>query len=201
MNNQYEMRITKNFPQPPKGTYVITQRDIDNIPYMNLFIEDSINNKIQKACKKLLYYSMTRKDEYKYGEMLMLVSLTGRIDDHIFTGNHAKVDLQSIIQNYKGRDLLVIHNHPNNSFFSYKDLATTIDNSKIYGVIAIGNKHNIFVFLKDHKEKYELLYKHLKRINDNDIQDIKSLANKALLKIKNHDLEKYGIYKYRRINK
>lgn len=158
----YDMRVGERIDKKPmdkNGCYPFTQKSIDNIPNINIFTDTNINNEIIKGCKEVLHRSMDKRNPYRYGEQGLLISImdmdcNGNRLPHIhevFNGEYHKIRTderyRNIVTNRPIKDLIFIHNHPNNSSFSAEDLKSLTSRKSMLAVVAIGNRHNIFVVI------------------------------------------------------
>lgn len=184
MNNHFNMRIAKRIGDK----YKFGIESIDNVPYIDIFVEPENNKIITDGCKEVLYKSMTDKT-FPYGEQGLLVStIENKPLIHVnFKGNYGRIRVKdeyyNIVNNRKNTDLIFIHNHPNNSSFSANDLINLSETKSISAIIAIGNKHNIFIAIDvnigDKITNYIINYKkHYKKINN--IQDSDRTLDKII---------------------
>lgn len=150
---KYKMRIANRCKLSKNGTYAFSEDNINNIPYIDIFIESDINNKLTDSCKNVLRRSLSSKNKYRYGEQGLLIST---LDNSIFyemAGTYEQVLTDSIynniIQSRQTKDLIFIHNHPNNSIFSASDIRHLYNDVSLIGIIAVGNRHNVHVILNN----------------------------------------------------
>lgn len=142
----------------------ISQDTIDSLrrPTFSLFNDDDITDYIYGYCKRLLTYAKNRHDSDEMAYALNLSTL-----DFIGSafGNSRTVDVTPLIRlmidiNYI---FIVIHNHPNNSPFSPKDLETFFGTSNIVILIVLGNQGTIYVIEK-HSNISNENYKDIKKL-------------------------------------
>lgn len=138
----------------------ITTQSIDSVPDIQFFIESEINKNITQGCKEVLRASLNSKT-HQHGEYALLISTlendiygnTLEKIHKIWEGNHTKVHLDkefsNIIVNRTTKDLILIHNHPNNGTFSYGDLKALSRNKNLLAIIAIGNTRNMYLALDE----------------------------------------------------
>ena len=92
---------------------------------------------------------------YRYGETGYVV----RTDSHLIyipvDGNYESVELINgelvkalIKQNISYGSLICIHNHPNNSDFSFNDIKNFLGQNVVSMLVAVGNTHNVFMIRK-----------------------------------------------------
>jgi len=122
----YKMRIANRGKLSRNGTCAFSEENINNIPYIDIFIETDINYKLTDGCKNVLRRSLSSKNKYRYGEQGLLIST---LDNSIFyemQGTYEEIITDStynnIIHSRQSKDLIFIHNHPNNSIFSASDM-------------------------------------------------------------------------------
>lgn len=194
--NTFNMKIANNAPKTKNGVYPFSEKSINNIPYLPIFIEEEANKIITEACKYVLKTSMSSKNPYRYGEVGLLVSVINkdRKGNQIekirkpFAGSYHTISLNEGYSNIiKSRhelvdDLVFVHNHPNNSSLSGGDLIRLSEDKSLISVIAVGNKHNIFVVNKNSStlKISEFINKY---INDN-IQNYNNEDEKRILRNK-----------------
>lgn len=171
-NDIARIRNAKN-----NGAIIITDEIIEKIPCMHIFIEDYANKEVQRYIKTVLESAKNRKDNYLYGEVGVLVDkgiMKPGVEaiSSISYGDYARIDVsqdenyQNAILEHKGRNLMFIHNHPSGHSFSYSDIVTFVNTSRISTIIAVGNNGKIYVINKG------LLY--------NPNEALKFMNNKAL---------------------
>lgn len=148
----YKMRIANRGQLSKNKTYAFSMENVNNIPIMPIFDNHNVNIKIAEGCKNVLMRSMSSKNKYRYGEQGLLISLS---DDSVHIeigGEYHKVTVNDeyirIINNRNKDDLIFIHNHPDGSTFSATDIKHLYNDKYIRGIVAVGNRHNIFVIIK-----------------------------------------------------
>lgn len=158
---KYNMRIAKR--KDKNGCFTFTQRSIDNIPEIDIFADSRINKIITDGCKEVLRRSMDINNPYRYGEQGLLISTVdvdskGNKLPHIhecFDGEYHNLIAGSkygnIVAQRPIKDLIFIHNHPNNSSFSAEDLKSLTNVKSIIAIIAVGNRHNVFILINNTK--------------------------------------------------
>ena len=62
-------------------------------------------------------------------------------------------NLHSVTVNRKTKDLILVHNHPNNSTFSGADIITLCSNMTISAIVAVGNTQSMHILLKSMPSK------------------------------------------------
>ena len=76
------------------------------------------------------------------------------------------------MSNAKDRSLIVIHNHPNNSTFSLRDIKTCLKYDKIGGIMVVTDD-----YIYSLKPKYYQLHYSEKELNEFDLWLEKKLSN------------------------
>lgn len=190
----------------------ITQKSINSVPLIMLTNNKSLNNLIRTMHIRLLQEASLRKDGHKYDEVGILMELVepyncikvyGEVNPG--TGISSIDPKSSDFVNYIGKhtknQLLFMHNHPNNSCFSYGDLYNFIVTDEIFTITAVGNSHGVHSMWKKRDfnssvaSKY--LYETIQRLRlsypNENIKKINSYA--ALQVISNADKINIG-YRY-----
>lgn len=212
----YEMRITKGnnddeYLNKMIRASKITSKTINSIPCVELTSDNSLNNLIRITHMKLLEASMLRHDEHRYDEVGILMELVEPYQYEVYFG---KVDEKTGISSIKSNDsrflayiakhskeqLMFMHNHPNNSCFSYGDLCNFILTDEIKIITAVGNSHGVHSMCKDKNFNKNETIKYLKiatsKINLKDnTEDIGKKRDRIVLDIIKN-ISKLGI-KYR----
>lgn len=204
---KYSMRIGKRVEKRHRFDY----DSIDNIPFIDIFIEESDNRILTQACKRVLYNSM-QSERYRYGEQGILVSIGNNLPKvyETFTGNYREIKVddryRNIVKERDYKDLVFIHNHPSNSYFSAEDLITFALGKSLIALIAVGNQHNVYILIDTGSKikmlKYINYYRRTyKSKYANSMLSDKEINNKAVPDILNNP-EKFGVYfeKLRRKN-
>lgn len=216
--NKLNMRIANRAPKTKNGVYPFSEQNINNIPYLDIFIEDNINELITQGCKDVLYKSMSSKNKYRYGEFGLLVS-TIDMDrkhnaiEHIYEfipGVYNKIYLNNryrkiLLERHRLiDDIVFIHNHPNNSTFSGSDLIQLAKYNALKSIIAVGNRHNIFVATKigDVSNMKNFIYDFIKNNSSTNNEDEeKFLKDKAAsIILKTPDKYNIAYNRFRRYN-
>lgn len=163
MDTSYELRIGKFSNEirtrraKENGCIEIKDETIQQIPCIHIFQENNINRKFQHYLKKVLTLSKDRLDRHMHGEVGILIdkgdllSDTNPIKATMYGEYHSvvtNVDYQNAVANALGSTLAFIHNHPNNSSFSYMDIKTFTNTASISTIVAVGNAGKIFVINK-----------------------------------------------------
>lgn len=185
--------------QRRKTIYPITIESINRVPCSRILDNGGkVDKKIQEFHKKLLKIA---KDKNNSKEMGMLINIE-TWEYVILKGTENRV---SIFQSPKSRDfydcagtasLMFIHNHPDNSHFSYKDFESFVNDDKLVLATAICNNGNIHFMQKVYpfyKEGILYLY--------NQFYFKEKGKNTSVIKTLQHSREYGLIYGFRRCSK
>lgn len=210
MQNSLEIRIGRKNIAKRHGCEIIEIKDITSVPNAHIFLEESINNKIQEETKRILRLAMSDR-KYQYGEVAVLFSTLDNAVHEEYIGEFNRIvfensNFKDIIAKRKTRDLILIHNHPNNSTFSGEDIVTLCSNITLLALIAIGNTKSMHVLLKIYSSKNNAVQyinnraeQLRQQANDKTVENIKKYKDMAALDIlKNPD--KFGL-SYERYNR
>ena len=171
INRNYKMRIANSSPPNKYGAYPFSIDSINSIRDIDIYVDEYSNKVLTKACKDVLLRSMNAHNPYRYGETGRLVSILDedlygnklQHIDEIYDGNYDSVSTDkkysTIVSNRGIADLVFVHNHPNNASFSGWDLEHLYKDRFLYGIIAVGNRHNVFIVTKNGSTKN--LYKYI----------------------------------------
>ncbi len=109
--------------------------------------DDDIIKFIHLQCQKVLELAKNKNDSKEVARALNLD--TFEVLTPVFGQAHS-VDIDFYIYEMKGTNyaFLVMHNHPSNSHFSYKDLKTFVDAVNMAILIALGNNGSIYIIEK-----------------------------------------------------
>lgn len=147
-----EMRIGRSKIAERKGNKAVTQKSIDSVPVPNTFIDSEVNEKIAYYAKEVLRKAMSNKD-FAYNEVGILFSILNDEIEETYLGELGKIRIDGtnfvdIVSSRVLRDLIFIHNHPNNSCFSGNDIIGLCSCPSLVAVVAIGNTSNMYILLK-----------------------------------------------------
>lgn len=198
INKDYNMKIANSAPPNKYGAYPFSVASIRSLPKIDLFIDNYSNEILNKACIDVLTASMQSTNQYRYGEIGRLVSILD-CDEHNNTMQHINEqfiggyegvqvdDRYKIIVSSRGiGDLVFIHNHPNNSTFSGADLEHLYTDIYLYGIVAVGNRHNTFIVTKSGSTarmyNYIQNYARAHAKSENEVKKYKDLAALNVLK-------------------
>lgn len=116
------------------------------------------NWEMQRNIKRVLYASMAKAGSREV--VLIMHVPTLKIDmntDYDIANVSLNSNMHNALLNYKG-PFISVHNHPNNSFFSVKDLITFLSYASMQSCFVVGNSGNVIhVMVKDvQKSNYKL---------------------------------------------
>mgnify|MGYP004644812721 CR=1 FL=1 len=160
----------------------ITDKAIDRVP--NVEIPGYTNEQstfIQQQHKELLNYSRD-KNEHKEVAFVFNNDLTGRKE---FLGSDDRLDFGAELY---GKDLIVMHNHPRNSSYSFNDIIEFVANDGIKTLTIVKNNGSVEVLTK--KLAYDKLGI-LTELNRLEKNNIKSGSDEEYQKIINKFLNKH----------
>ena len=160
----------------------ITDKAIDRVP--NVEIPGYTNEQstfIQQQHKELLSYSRD-KNEHKEVAFVFNNDLTGRKE---FLGSDDRLDFGAELY---GKDLIVMHNHPRNSSYSFNDIIEFVANDGIKTLTIVKNNGSVEVLTK--KLAYDKLGI-LTELNRLEKNNIKSGSDEEYQKIINKFLNKH----------
>lgn len=209
-----EMKIVNRLGLNEHGCYPFSDSSINNIPNINMFIENNINEKIHEACMEVLRKSLSIHNKYRYGEMGILLSTYDGSIYKVFKGKYLSIDLgnqgfNEIVENRNMDDLILVHNHPNNSNFSAADIAVLINTKSLYGLVVVGNTHNVYIVTKEVQslandliDYIEIESNKLAKLDGNKY-DIKEYKDYVVSEVLTTDSKKFGLdfIKLRRTSK
>lgn len=122
----------------------ITDSAISRVPKVNIDgYSDEQCAEIQKQHKQLLEYSRDNNDNKE----VAFVFRNDLLDRTKFLGEDDKLDFGTGLLG-KGNDLIVMHNHPRNSSFSFGDLVEFIGNQSIRTLTVVKNNGEVEVLTK-----------------------------------------------------
>lgn len=136
-----------------KDWHIITKEDISRVPVPHV-TGTKLDFAIQKECKRILYESMTRADEeYRHDEVGSLIDSNGNRLCNIYGYNGAinvdsSDDYLDCVLNKKNKNLIFVHNHPDDSKLSYRDILSLMGEERILATLAIGNSGGICYAVK-----------------------------------------------------
>lgn len=130
---------------------LITQSVIDSIPCTKLFdFTPEMNEYVQLLHKELLTYAMKRNSSNEVGFLVDLTTwqVLRLVGDEMGISLAGFPAARHWLKEAFPGSLMFMHNHPNNSCFSYMDLNSFCSNYSLRLMTAIGNNGNIHVLAK-----------------------------------------------------
>ena len=136
------------------GCDIIVEDDIKSIYKINIY-EEWLNVQLMEALRETLYHSMKRV-KYRYGETGYVIRTDFKLISIPVDGDYNSVRLiqgalvQTLTSKYgiQYGCLICVHNHPNNTSFSFRDIANFLSFDSISAIAIVGNTNNIFVLRK-----------------------------------------------------
>lgn len=122
----------------------ITDKTIDKVPYVAIsgYSEEQCK-KIQELHKELLRFSRDENGN-KETAFVFREDLSDRAE---IKGTDDRLDLGGSLHG-KGKDLIIMHNHPRNSSYSMNDLALFLDNDNIKTMTVVKNNGSVEILSK-----------------------------------------------------
>lgn len=191
------MRIANSAPPNKYGAYPFSIDSVNSIRDIDIYVDNYSNDILTRACKDVLIHSMNMHNQYRYGEIGKLVSILDEDSngnklqhiDEIYNGSYGSVSIDTkysaIVAKRGTADLVFVHNHPNNSSFSGQDLEHLYKDRFLHGIIAVGNRHNVFIVTKNGSTKN--MYKYIQSYakahakSPNEIKKYKDIAAHYIL--------------------
>lgn len=134
-NSDYEIQARRLC-----NPYPISLDDINRVPCKRIFDNGGKKDKlIQDIHKGILKFSMSRNNNGEVGVLLSLLDFKVKYKmsgDKTFIDSSSDTKYTNLVINSRNLSLMFLHNHPNNSGFSYADLKTFIMTPSI-GVISV----------------------------------------------------------------
>ena len=210
------MRIANSAPPNKYGAYPFSIDSVNSIRDIDIYADNYSNDILTKACKDVLLRSMNAHNPYRYGETGRLVSILDEDShgnklqhiDEIYNGSYGSVSIDTkysaIVAKRGTADLVFVHNHPNNSSFSGQDLEHLYKDIFLHGIIAVGNRHNVFIVTKNGSTKN--MYKYIQSYakahakSPDEIKKYKDIAAHYILEhpdkfnIEYHKFNQYKIF-------
>lgn len=151
-----------------KAITPITDRAIERVPNVSISgYTTEQSSFIQQQHKELLNYSCNNNENKEVAFVI-----DGNFDSEsrkIFTGTDDQLDFGSAL---RGKDLIVMHNHPRNSSFSTTDIDFFASNSNVKTLTIVKNNGNVEVITKSpnfdlsvFQKEYNRLYKKTVKTN------------------------------------
>lgn len=135
-------------------TTKVTPRIIENIPYFKIPLygdgtEDSdIGRAIQAGHKELLKLVMNNGSNCEFVILIDLVTGRSYVEQGEALHISLSEEMRQILDQAEEKTFAVLHNHPNNSIFSFEDMGSFVGYDSIYILTAIGNNGDIYALTK-----------------------------------------------------
>ena len=142
----------------------IDQKVIDSLPRPTFVTisEEAVVSYIYDYCRKLLEYARIKHESKEMAYAINLITL-----DFVGAefGDSKSVDISSLIDRIDDSDCIfvVMHNHPSDGPFSYRDLSTFFATPNMAILMVIGNKGSIYIVEKTDKDRLSEDYIDIKR--------------------------------------
>lgn len=179
------------------GCESIKKENIDSILVPNAYKNQLINQKIAYIAKKILTLSKNRR-EYVYGEVAILFSaLDNTVEEEVYYGDYININFKNtnlfqIVHSRGGQDLMIAHNHPNNTPPSGADIVLLDSYFSLRAMITVGNTHGMHIVSKTAPTEESALYYISRKaieLKKKDIENgIKPLNTKAYRDIAANDI-------------
>lgn len=168
----------------------ITDKAIESVPKVNISgYTDEQCTTLQKQHKELLSYSRKHNDNNEVA-FVFDSSLGNRKE---FTGSDDIIDFGGYLS---GKDLILLHNHPRNSSYSFNDIVEFFGNDRIKTLTIVKNNGKVEALTKISSYNNLDMLKALNRIN-NDIKkkapEIGEFRNSLYRKETEKFLKKYQL--------
>ncbi len=139
----------------------ITQEVIDSVPYVTLAIQDingdeiDLGGSIQLFHKQLLQLAMANGSACEYAVLYNIQSG----EAHTIKGSEWCVSLpdqlEKELDQAPANSFVVLHNHPNNSLFSFQDIRSFVAHESLHAISVVGHNGDVHILAKN--EDFALL--------------------------------------------
>lgn len=196
MNSKHEPWFGKpELDAIKNGCDVIIDDDIKSIRKPDIY-DDWLNEQLFEALKKSLEHSMKRK-EFKYGETGYVIRSDFKLISIPVDGNYDGVKLVqgALVQALNSKYgiqygcLICVHNHPNNTSFSFNDIKNFLSFDTISAIAVVGNTHNVYILRKRIEKDDHFDYRAVK-------EKMNNYLIKKLLEGSSHSKAIHAIAKY-----
>ena len=154
-----ESRDVEDLRKMPNSIKIM-RKTINNVPCVEVTNSKVLNELIRDTHMQLLQKAALRTDGHRYDEIGILMELvepygyetiTGQVNPVTGVSSVDPMDERFVkyLALHSNNQLLFMHNHPNNSNFSYGDLYNFIITDEIKVITAIGNLHGIYSMWKE----------------------------------------------------
>lgn len=193
LDNSQESGIMEEHSDKPITK--ITENAINRVPKVNIegYSEEQCLE-IQKQHKELLKYSRDNNNDNEVA-FVFGSSYNEKSKRKEFLGSDDEIDFGN---NLSGKDLLIMHNHPRNSSYSFNDIVEFISNKKIKTLTIVKNNGNIETLTKLKEYDEESFLRKLKRLKKKNIKtgsdsEYRKMINNFLI---NH--QKGGLFEWKK---
>lgn len=154
-----ESRDVEDLRKMPNSIKIM-RKTINNVPCVEVTNSKVLNELIRDTHMQLLQKAALRTDGHRFDEVGILMELVepygyetipGKVDPvtGISSVDPKDTRFKKYLTLHSNNQLLFMHNHPNNSNFSYGDLSNFIMTDEIKAITAIGNLHGIHLMWKE----------------------------------------------------
>ena len=153
-NTSHELR------QKNRGKKVlITDVAIDKVPKVAFKgMSDEIASRVQQAHKDLLRFAKEQNDS---NEVACLLDITNGNRTEFIKGDQTSVDILSSAECYHWlrvmpeRTVMLLHNHPGQSYFSDRDIIVSLENESIGIMSIVTNQGKIWTIQKNDRYTFK----------------------------------------------
>lgn len=108
------------------------------------YSDNNLSDSVLRASRQIL----KNRDGTKYEELYAIDSRNGKVLTYIKgkaeNGIEKTVKLEKLLTNSPSSSIIIIHNHPNSSTFSRRDVSTALSYSSISETVAVGHNGKVF---------------------------------------------------------
>lgn len=167
-----------HFQQIKTGKGNITELSneiISSISRIKAFESTDMNQKLYELHKQMLTISMDKNKSYEVG---IFWNLTDTDNFYIIRGTKDGIDMSDneqvkrMVSYGPACSVAILHNHPRNGLFSYKDLSSFIAYNSIYIMTAVCNDGTIYMIRKEENFDPYLLNKYYSEGIHQNVQNI-----------------------------
>lgn len=164
------------FIRDNNSKFLVNTDSINSIPKVNLVKDPLVNKIIHERRKTLL---MASRDVNEHNEVIAAIFLDDIQRSEFCFGTEHSVQMTKPvrydIKNSRKNSVFVIHNHPNNSRLSLKDLRQLSANDAILGAEALGNAGGLYRVTKTDTYNKNILAKYI------ELETKSKLSNKQII--------------------
>ncbi len=150
-------------------------------------VSDEIADQVQQAHKKLLRFAKEQNDS---NEVSCFLDLTNGMQSEFVKGDQTSIDFEASAECYHWirtkpeKSLMLLHNHPGQSYFSDRNIATFLLNQSIGAMSIVTNQGKVWVISKGNKYNpkaaYDEFYLCLKQFFSNPDEGIDIFLKKRV---------------------